>query len=189
MDKLNEYAMKRDFIKSISDKIGVPAGYILIALVLTIVVLLYNGFGGLFVLLIFGFLYPAYITFKAIKYDNHELLIKFGKFWVVMGFGVALHEVIEWLAPELPLFGLFTIAGTFMLVKSQAYIAVYIYETLIAPFLAKFEPNIDSTLTSVEDIAIKEKEGFASVGAEVAKGVGAEVAKGVQEVLAKDKQA
>lgn len=168
MEKINEYAMKRDFIRSISEKTGAPAGYILIGLVLIVLVLLYSGIGGLFAVLILGFLYPAYMTFKALKHSNHELLIKFGKFWAVMGFAVALHEVIDWLAPEFPFFELLTIASTFMLVKSQASAAVYIYDTLIVPCVGKVEPNIDSALSTVEARVKKDEDALGDIKAKMA---------------------
>eukprot|EP00826_Nyctotherus_ovalis_P042739 TRINITY_DN4443_c0_g1_i3.p2 TRINITY_DN4443_c0_g1~~TRINITY_DN4443_c0_g1_i3.p2 ORF type:complete len:188 (-),score=48.60 TRINITY_DN4443_c0_g1_i3:165-728(-) len=163
MEKINEYAMKRNFIRGASEKTGVPGGYILIGLVLLILVLLYSGIGTFFALLILAFLYPAYLTFKALKYSNQELLVRIGKFWTVMGFAVALHRVIEWLAPEIPLFELATIVCSFILIKSQAAGAVYVYETLILPCLGKLESSVDGALTHVEETVNKEKDGLADI--------------------------
>ena len=56
MEKLNNYPESQEFIKSVSAKTGVPAGYILIGLVIIVIALLYNGFGGLAIILLLGFM-------------------------------------------------------------------------------------------------------------------------------------
>ena len=119
MEKLNNYAESQEFIKSLSAKTGVPAGYILIGLVIIVIALLYNGVGGLAIILLLGFMYPAYVTFKAVKYNNQELMFKFAKFWTVMAFGIVLHELLEWFMPDFPLFNIITIVALLFMVKSR----------------------------------------------------------------------
>lgn len=158
MQKLNEYGMQRDCIRAISKKVGIPAGYVLIAAVVLVVAMLYSGFGGLVIQLILSFLYPAYMIFKALKDGDYELLMRFGKYWIVLSCGVALYQIIYWFIPGFPLLGLITIPASIFLIRKKASGAVYLYDTVIQPLLNKFEPTLDYALHSVEGVVEQNKK-------------------------------
>ena len=94
-------------------------------------------------------------------------MLKFGKIWTVMAFGIVLHELLEWFMPEFPLFNIITIVALLFMVKSQASLSVYLFDTLITPILTKVEPSLDSALTSVEGSMEKQKDGLAEVGKKI----------------------
>eukprot|EP00826_Nyctotherus_ovalis_P012060 TRINITY_DN13147_c0_g1_i22.p1 TRINITY_DN13147_c0_g1~~TRINITY_DN13147_c0_g1_i22.p1 ORF type:complete len:182 (-),score=62.09 TRINITY_DN13147_c0_g1_i22:131-676(-) len=159
MQRLHDYANDKEFIRKLSHKIGIPAGYVLISLVLLGGALLYSGFGGLLLVLSAGFLYPAYMTFKALKKNNHDLLANYSKYWVIMSVGVVVHELLAWLVPGFRPFNFLVLGAILLLLKSHAATATTIYDSLIVPTLKKLESDVDSTLKTVESaVAKKEKE-------------------------------
>ena len=157
MEGLNEYAEKHNFIKSIAAKLDTPPGYVLIVFVALALILIYNGIGGLIMLIVFGFIYPAYMTLKAVKYEDQELLLRFGKYWGIIGLGVALHEIVKWFMPEFPFLGLITVVTTSFLARSKAAGAIFIYDSFVLSTLNKIESTIDSILTSIKEEVSKEK--------------------------------
>ena len=180
MQKVHDYAESQTLIKSASEKTGVPPEYILIGVIIVAIALLYNGFGGLFLILLFGFMYPLYVTFKALKYEKQELLVTCGKYWVVMGFGVTFHEVIEWIAPNFPLFFLLTVVAIILLIRGQFSSSVYIFDNIIMTSLSKLETNIDSALTSVQKNAEENKDLLGNLKSQVEE----KVKKTVKETVA-----
>ena len=158
MDKLNEYADKHEFLKSLTAKTGIPGGYFIILSGVLAVYLIYNGIGGLLLLILIGFLYPGYMLHKGLKDKQEYILNNYTKYWVVLSIGVAFYEIVDWFIPEFPLLGLIGVAGVIFLVKSEAALAVYLYDSHIAGYIAKLEGPVDSILSTIKSCCEKREE-------------------------------
>ena len=167
-DSFNQYAEKREIIKIISEKTGIPSGAIFIAFMFLLVTLLFQGFGGLMIMLFLCFMYPAYGTYKALKYNQQEQVLRWAKYWVVLSFAVFVYEIIDWFLSALPLLGLFKFTCVFFMVRGQGATAAYLYDILISPMVAKYESFIDSHLASIENVVSREQEKLAATGAKMA---------------------
>ena len=151
MQKVHDYANQKEPLRKLSQQLGISAGYILIASILLGIALMYSGFGGLLLILVSGFLYPGYMTFKALKKDDHEALTRYSKYWIILSIGVVAHELLLWLMPNYQLFTIFSLGGILLLLKSDAAIATTIYDSLIMPTINKYESHVDSTLNVAKE--------------------------------------
>jgi receptor expression-enhancing protein 5/6 len=74
MDKAKEYMNRVTAhfdeipkIKLVADKVGVPSGYIAVAILFLVMFLVFSDIGGKAMVDVIGVLYPAYISFKAVE--------------------------------------------------------------------------------------------------------------------------
>ncbi len=163
-ESFNQYAQKREIIRLISEKTGVPATYVFIALLVVVFLMLFKGICGTLIILFLCFMYPAYLTFKAIKYEQKDTLFRWGKYWVVISFLVFLSQVADFLLSGLPFFGLIESVCAYLLVKAEGSGAVYMYDNVVVPLVTKYESYIDSKLTYIESAVEKEKTEIAHMG-------------------------
>ena len=166
-DNFNNYAQKREIIKIISEKIGVAPGYVFIALLGFIGLLLLRGFGTLVIILFLSFMFPAYLTFKTlkeVKMDGTEKdkelitkLIGLAKYWVVLSFIVFIYVLFDWILGELPFISFIKFGCAYFLIRGNGKGATYIYDNILAPFIGKYESFIDEKLQKL-DTDIQEGE-------------------------------
>eukprot|EP00826_Nyctotherus_ovalis_P054553 TRINITY_DN7152_c0_g1_i11.p2 TRINITY_DN7152_c0_g1~~TRINITY_DN7152_c0_g1_i11.p2 ORF type:complete len:163 (+),score=51.03 TRINITY_DN7152_c0_g1_i11:74-562(+) len=150
MERLNEQARRRYIFRYLSDKTGAPAGYLLIACIAASILLLYNGIGVPLVQVVFGFLYPGYMTFKGLKYGREEVAARFAKYWAVLCVGVGVYVLLLWFIPEFPLLKFLTAIAVVFLVKSDALLAVSLYDSCLAVNVSKLEEFADAAISSIE---------------------------------------
>eukprot|EP00826_Nyctotherus_ovalis_P028916 TRINITY_DN2278_c0_g1_i7.p1 TRINITY_DN2278_c0_g1~~TRINITY_DN2278_c0_g1_i7.p1 ORF type:complete len:185 (+),score=25.81 TRINITY_DN2278_c0_g1_i7:100-654(+) len=157
MQKLRDYANSKQLLKNLSQNLGVPAEYILIGLALLAAGLLFSNNGGMYLLVLTAFLYPAYQTFKALKKDDFELLAGYGKYWVIAALVTAVHKVLMWFFPLQQHLIILTLAGTLVLLKSRAAVAVAVYDTIAESMMKRVEPKVDSALNLAKE-KVREKK-------------------------------
>lgn len=95
------------------------------------------------VLLIFGMLYPAYMSFKIIKLQNTEQYDRWLMYWVIfaliMGFECFADAFLEWI----PLYYECKTTFTIWLLYPATRGSAILYQKYVAPFLSKNEDTID----------------------------------------------
>eukprot|EP00831_Metopus_contortus_P013222 TRINITY_DN1534_c0_g1_i1.p1 TRINITY_DN1534_c0_g1~~TRINITY_DN1534_c0_g1_i1.p1 ORF type:complete len:228 (-),score=61.41 TRINITY_DN1534_c0_g1_i1:22-705(-) len=175
-ESFNLYAQKREIIRIVSDKTGVPAGIVFLVILVIALILLLKGIGLLIMVMFLSFIFPAYLTFKALKMETTDNLVRLGKYWVVLSFAVVIYNLLEWFVSDLPFLGLIKMICSYLLVKQGGAGGEYLFDKLIGPIIGNYETFIDNKLEDLHAVAqsnsddfaeMKEKVTSAAVGAAV----------------------
>lgn len=151
--------------KKYFDKMGIPPSIIIFLFSLYLFVYMLFGMAGQFFWYVFftvgslifsnivGFLYPAYMSFKAIetqsKLDDRQWLT----YWVVYAFFSCCELILE---PVISLFAsyyLIKLVFLFYLMLPQFHGATILYDLLISKLLKTHEAHIDEVIDKAVDTA------------------------------------
>ena len=146
----NNFANRRELVRITSNTTHIPAAIIFTIILITAVVLLLVGIWTLIISLFMFYVYPAYMTFKALKSGKPELLLRFGKFWVVFGFTVFIYRLTEWLLLSIPFLGLLKCFFAYLMIRNNAAGGVFLYDMIFQPTLGRYELLIDDKLEAMQ---------------------------------------
>ena len=149
-ESFDHYAHKREIIRIAAEKVHLSAGLVFIGLLTIIFFLLFKGIGSQVISLFLLFVYPSYMTFKALHGGKPELTLRFAKYWIVLGFGTCFFTIFPWLLSAIPLLGFVKCLFAYILVRSSATGAVHIYDGIVMPVLRKYESYIDEKLAELQ---------------------------------------
>jgi len=138
-------------VKDIADKIGVKPAYIGLGVGGLAALLILLNFGTTWVGFMVGFLYPAYMSFKAIEgQEDKEESRLWLTYWVVFGSMNVFDRWINLIFSFVPFFQLIKIAYYVWLFHPKTKGAFVIYDKVLRNLLKKYESKIDENLSKVE---------------------------------------
>lgn len=146
----NAYARRREIVSIVSDYIHVPPAIVFVVMLLVVIFMVLKGIGSSIIALFLFFVYPSYMTFKAMKGGKPDLMLRFGKYWVILGFGLCFCTFTGWLLKRLPLFGLLKCLTGYLAVRDHASMAATVYDNVMQPILSQYESFIDAKLEALQ---------------------------------------
>lgn len=148
-------------LKELSAKAGVKPAHIGLGVVALALILVLLGYGTSLIAFLVGFLYPAYMSFKALESkDSSEDDEHWLTYWVVFGSMNVFDKVINFVLSFIPFLSLVKIGFYVYLFHPKTKGALTIYRTLLRPTLTKYQDKIDAKINDIGAAAQK-------VGAEV----------------------
>jgi len=101
--------------------------------------------------LVFGTLYPAYASYKAIKTRSNKEYLKWMMYWIVMAFFSCVETIADIFVAWLPFYYELKILFVLWLLSPATKGSTILYRKLVHPQLAKRETEIDSYLQKASD--------------------------------------
>lgn len=120
-------------------KIGVDPGLLVTGVMFVVIFLVAVGVCGNLLVSIVGFLYPAYRSFKALESDDKDDDTQWLTYWVVYAFFTVFDEMTSWILNLMPFYFMIKLVLMIWMFWPTTNGALVIYNTVLAPFLRKYQ--------------------------------------------------
>ena len=131
-------------------KIGVDPGLLVTCIMFVVIFLVAVGVCGNLLVSIVGFLYPAYRSFKALESDDKDDDTQWLTYWVVYAFFTVFDEMTSWILNLMPFYFMIKLVLMIWMFWPTTNGALTIYNSVLAPFLRKYQAKIDKHVDNVE---------------------------------------
>merc|ERR1711904_523983 len=101
--------------------------------------------------LILGYVYPAYACFKAVEIGKPEQLKMWCRYWTIIGLATFAQNLTDQFLFWVPLYYESKLALVVFLWHPRVNGATYVYESTLQPWLAQHEPFIDSKMEEAKN--------------------------------------
>jgi len=151
-EKLDRHLRNRDskfstFIGALEDNTGVDRTNIVIGVCSVTALYLTFGYGKDFLCNFIGFIYPAYVSVKAIESATKEDDTKWLTYWVVYSLFVVVESFTDIFFSWIPFYFLLKcVFLLFCMAPIKCNGSVLIYNKVIRPFILKHQEKVDSGL-------------------------------------------
>ena len=143
-------------VHDISSKLGLKPGHIGLGIFGIIFFLVLSGIFGEFITSIFGFLYPAYMSCKALEHEesSSKSTEKWLTYWVVFSSLLLADISFGFFLQFIPFYYIFKLLLTMWLFYPKSNGAHVIYSKFIRPWLKSHEAQIDAISEKVNHIPL-----------------------------------
>ena len=151
-EKLNLNELERvQFLRDLSAKTHVKPAYFGLGAIAVASLFALVGYGSTILFFLIGFLYPAYMSYKAIETksdpdDDKQWLT----YWVVFSFIHVFDPILNIVLSVIPFTLILKLAFNIWLLHPKTKGALLIYNRVIRDLLKKYESKIDSHLDNVK---------------------------------------
>ncbi|KAJ8029393.1 Receptor expression-enhancing protein 5 [Holothuria leucospilota] len=143
-----------DVLQTIEDKTGVKRIYIVGGAIAVVALWLIFGYAAAFLSTFLGFVYPAYMSVKAIESERKDDDTQWLTYWVVFGVFSLCEFFTDIFLSWFPFYYLFKMLFLgWCMAPMESNGANLLYHRFIKPFVLKHEREIDDSLGKVTDIA------------------------------------
>lgn len=160
---IDEKARQFPLIVSISERTTIQPGVLVSAVVMFLFVSLVFGWAGALICNIVGFVYPAWMSFKAVESSNKDDDRLWLTYWVVYAFFTIVEYFVEWILFWIPLYYLLKIAFLMYLCLPWFRGAEVVYVRFIRPLLKKHQSVIEEAVDSIGAVGTAAAEGVTSI--------------------------
>jgi len=98
-----------------------------------------------------AYLYPAYMTFKAVEFGDKQVHAQWLTYWIANSYFTVLEIIGDNVLSGLPLYFEIKVALLIWLVTPRFRGAEKIYKQVIHPYLVKYETDIDDSLNALKE--------------------------------------
>mmetsp|Transcript_16796 Transcript_16796/g.46926 ORF Transcript_16796/g.46926 Transcript_16796/m.46926 type:complete len:177 (+) Transcript_16796:575-1105(+) len=96
----------------------------------------------------FGYVYPAYLCFKALERRKPEQIREWCIYWLVLALWTATERVADYIIFWMPLYYEAKVLSVIFLWHPKTQGALYLYATMVQPWMASNQVAIDSNIDS-----------------------------------------
>lgn len=189
MEKVDHYLNQLGFsefekikpLKTVSDKTGLKVSYIMAIFFTILLIFVLLEWGSFLITSLVGFVYPAYMSFKAIESSDSNDDTQWLTYWVVYAFFTVFNDIVVYCLGFIPFFYILKVALYIWMFHPRTKGAVLVYSKAIKPLLTRYEGKIDRFSNAAEEnislLADKGKN-IADIGGNIAKKVAVDAAIG-----------
>ena len=116
------------------------------------------------VVLVFGTMYPAYCSYKAVNTNNDKEYVQWMMYWIVFSLFTVLETVTDVTLAWLPLYYEMKIAFIFWLLYPHTGGARFIYREVVHQLLSSREREIDDYIVQAREISYETTANFVKRG-------------------------
>ncbi|CAG9329098.1 unnamed protein product [Blepharisma stoltei] len=153
--RLNESTKNNTILKLISSKTGLQTSHIVVILGACVFGFMMFGIGADIIGDFIGFIYPAYMSFKAIESAETDDDKQWLTYWVVYAICRFIDDSASFLFSWVPFYHPFKLLFLFFLFSPQIKGALILYENIVQPILLKNQDKIDKGIESFKEEATK----------------------------------
>ncbi|XP_062863251.1 receptor expression-enhancing protein 3a isoform X2 [Trichomycterus rosablanca] len=103
------------------------------------------------VILVFGTLYPAYYSYKAVRTKNTKEYVRWMMYWIVFALYTAVETITDLSLPWFPLYYVLKMVVVIWLVSPYTRGASVVFKRFLHPLLASKEREIDDYIVQAKD--------------------------------------
>lgn len=141
---------------TIEEKTGVDRLYAFIGFVVFITIYLMFGCGQQLVCNIFGFIYPAYCSMKALESKTKDDDTKWLTYWVVFATFTVVEFFVDYIVWWFPFYWLTKcLLYVWLMAPIENNGSILLYRRFVRPCFLRYQPQLDKFMSSAKNATVK----------------------------------